>query len=378
MLHIAGEDIDPILLGGEIESVTETPRKSANNIEMEDDREDGFVVVDDVVDYFKTVFNQKDGPLTKLSKSFDSNIKQSESNAKLKAVFGAIVSASERELPVASGAASSKTERTPKIIYLRDYAHIIESSTGEPAVTALLQTVQEMRSNGQEIVIVAGVSPSVSTISSRKSQRPGQPIEKNIASSAFSMDDLDDLLGNKIKFPYFQLVSIPPAIDSAENIEAWKTQMERDLAVRLEELNARNILNACVERKIISPAQAFVSTTAVTKVLNKITSAQLEYWPMSFVHRLVSTAIGISLSQQNPHAQSNALNMSYLIDAEKILKQGSELRSQALNKLKQDFEHTRKKLATVKEGSEMDMKALKEICNEYERKLISKIVDPGR
>jgi hypothetical protein len=338
------------------------------------------IVVDDVVDYVRSLVSQKEGGQNRFAKYFGSyNKNQGDSHSKLKAVFGAIVNAGERELSLTSSAASSsKTEKTPKIIYLRDYAHIIESPTGELVVTALLQTIQEIRSHGQEMVIVAGVSPSISTLTSRKGQHHGKTIDDKSQASSVDMDDLDDLLGNKIKFPYFQLVSIPPAMDSAESTEAWKNQMEHDLAARIEELNARNILTACVQRKIISPAQAFVSTSAVSKVLNKIECARTEYWPMNFVHRLVSTAIGISLSQQNPDVQSNYLNMAHLIEAEKILKQGSELRSQALTKIKQDFENTRKQLISVKEGNELDMKALKEICNEYERKLLTKIVDPGK
>lgn len=330
--------------------------------------------MDDVLDYVKSVINQKEGGQNRLSKSFGSYGKsQSEGHARLKAIFGALVTAGERELPVNNS--STKTDRTPKIIYLRDYSHIIESPTGELVVTALLQTIQDIRSYGQQIVVVAGVSPSLSSISSRKGK--GQVTEKKSSIESLDMDDVDDLLGNKIKFPYFQLVSIPPSADSPQSMKAWKTQMEKDLALRLEELNARNILMACVQKKIISPAQAFVSTPIVTKILNKMEGARSEYWPMHFINRLVSTATGISMSPSNQHGHPNTFNMSHLLQAEKILKRGSELRSQAITSLKQEYEHSRKQLISVKEGNELDMKALKDVCNDYERKLLTKIVDPG-
>ncbi|CAO3685543.1 unnamed protein product [Umbelopsis ramanniana] len=368
------DDIEPVLVEAESNMVNETTRKSSN-VEFEDERSDDFIVVDDVLDYVKSVMNQKEGGQNRLSKSFGSYGKsQSEGHARLKAIFGALVTAGERELPANN--ATTKIERIPKIIYLRDYSHIIESPTGELVVTALLQTIQDIRNNGQPIVVVAGVSPSLSNISSRKGQ--GQVIEKKSSIESLDMDDVDDLLGNKIKFPYFQLVSIPPSADSPQSMRAWKVQMEQDLALRLEELNARNILMACVQKKIISPAQAFVSTPIVTKILNKMEGARSEHWPMHFINRLVSTATGISMSPSNQHGHPNTFNMSHLIQAEKILKRGSELRSQAITNLKQEYEHSRKQLISVKEGNELDMKELKDVCNDYERKLLTKIVDPAR
>jgi hypothetical protein len=376
---IEEDDIEPVLIEPESENALDTARKSSSNGDFEDDRSDDFVVVEDVVDYVRSVINQKDGSSGRYFKSATSYSKvQTDSQSKMKAIFGAIISIGEKETPILSNTPAAKVEKTPKIVYLRDYSHIIESPIGELVVTALLQTIQDLRNQNQEIVAVAGVSPSISTLASRKNLLNGQPINNKIVDASPDIQDMEDLLGNKIKFPYFQLVSIPPDMNSASDIEAWQEQMKRDLSRRVQEINARNILTVCIQKSILSPAQAFVSTPIVTKILAKIESSQTDYWPMHFVQRLVATAIGMSLAQKGRDINDKPLNMSYLVNAEKVLTTGSDLRSQVLRKVKSETESTRKKLASVTGEKELDMKALKEICTEHERKLLTKIVDPGK
>ncbi|KAG2179872.1 hypothetical protein INT43_003658, partial [Umbelopsis isabellina] len=293
-------------------------------------------------------------------------------------MFGAIISIGEKETPILSNAPAAKPDKTPKIVYLRDYSHIIESPIGELVVTALLQTIQDLRNQSQEIVAVAGVSPSITTLASRKNLFHGQSANNKVIDALPDMQDMEDLLGNKIKFPYFQLVSIPPDMNSTSDVETWREQMKRDLSRRVQEINARNVLTVCIQKSLLSPAQAFVSTPSVTKILAKIESSQTDYWPMHFVQRLVATAVGISLNQKGRDVNGKPLNMSYLVEAEKVLTTGSDLRSQALSKIKGETEAARKKLVSVTEGKELDLKALKEMCSEHERKLLTKIIDPAR
>lgn len=378
-LFIEDEDIEPVLIEPESENGMDVARKSSSNSDFEDERSDDFIVVDDVVDYVRSVINQKDGGAGRYLKSGTSYSKmQTDSQSKMKAMFGAIISIGEKETPVPSNAPAAKSEKTPKIVYLRDYSHIIESPIGELVVTALLQTIQDLRNQNQDIVAVAGVSPSITTLASRKNLFNGQSINNKVIDASPDMQDMEDLLGNKIKFPYFQLVSIPPEMNSTSDVDTWREQMKRDLSRRVQEINARNILTVCIQKSLLSPAQAFVSTPSVTKILAKIESSQTDYWPMHFVQRLVATAVGMSLNPKSRDANGKPLNMSYLVEAEKVLTTGSDLRSQALSKIKSETEAFRKQLVSVTGGKELDLKALKEMCSEHERKLLTKIIDPGK
>lgn len=258
--------------------------------------------------------DDKDSKMHKISKSVLTRV-----STKYTAMFKKFLSASEEG----------------KIIYLRDYSGM-QDTFNRIMLKSLTVAVEDLKQKGHRLMIVASHS---------------QKFELN--------EDYLPII------PNMRYLSILPSLGSEQELAQWKSLMKADEASRVTEINAKQVVAMYSQKNVLN-----LNAEKQGDLLKQLLSMDLSksIWSPSEVDRRVSAAIGHALSQNKDN-----IDVHDFKTANQIIKDASELRNNVFFK---KLQNTSNSLRIKSDGS-VDIDYLKRTCNEYEKKLLSRVVDPG-
>ncbi|KAI8378147.1 P-loop containing nucleoside triphosphate hydrolase protein [Choanephora cucurbitarum] len=233
----------------------------------------------------------------------------------------------------------SENKESGTIIYLRDYGSMQDAFT-RIMLKSLLLAVEDLKQRGHRLMIVA---------------------------SYCLKPDLDEILVPAI--PNLRYISVLPSFKDKQHVEQWKTLMKQDEISRAAEINAKQVLAVYRQKNILETQSLQEQEELLTSLISSLKkdSMSKSVWTPKEVDRRVTTAIGHALE-----SSKTKLELDDLIQANKIVGSAIDLRDKAINTLKSTMN-----VKLDNDGS-IDMNYLKRSCNEYERKLLSRIVDPSK
>ncbi|KAI9257451.1 P-loop containing nucleoside triphosphate hydrolase protein [Helicostylum pulchrum] len=227
--------------------------------------------------------------------------------------------------------ASSEKE---KMIYLRDFGSMEDAFT-RIMLKSLVTAVEELKQKGHKLLIVASHCPSGKT-------------------ESYNIPAISNMRG----------ISVLPLLQDEERWNEWRELMKTDEEKRIREINAKQIL-AMYSQK--NPLDIKRKQDLLNDLL-KLENIQKVVWSPTDVDRRVTTAIGHAIE----HNKTNLDFQDFKV-AHDIVEQVSDLQETTWKK----FKDIGTPLVLKKDGS-VDMNRLRKTCNDYERKLITRIVDPTK
>lgn len=224
------------------------------------------------------------------------------------------------------------TSEGEKIIYLRDFGAMKDAFT-RIMLKSLVTAVEELRQKGQLVMIIA------SHCNTNKNENYYIPAIANM-----------------------RRISVLPLLQDEAQLNEWKSIMKSDEEKRISEINAKQLL-AMYSQK--SPLDIKRSQDLLKDLLG-LNNISKFIWSPSDVDRRVTTAIGHALERNKTD-----LDLDDFKVAHGIVEQVSNLQE---NTWKQ-FNNIGTPIVLQKDGS-VDMNVLRRSCNEYEKKLLGRMVDP--
>ncbi|CAO3642321.1 unnamed protein product [Cunninghamella echinulata] len=275
-----------------------------------------------------------------------------------------------------------------KIVYLRDFGDM-HDTLGSLMLKSLMMTVEDLRENGQRVIVLGGYSPSLKESSSSSN------INKSFSSEIEPNEDKNNNMNNngELEGSYAQAllsdkipvltgmkcIHVAPPISlstSSDEWTAWESQLNKDAARRIGEMNARQLMTVYQHKRMvqIKPYKEededhhHYITQLIQQLGEKLNTIQHELWTTEEIDRRVTVAIGHALQENK-----DRVDIEDFIKANDIVNQGTSIYRQATKILGKH----RSKVKIEKDGS-VDTTFLKKECNNYESRLISRIVDPTR
>lgn len=222
-----------------------------------------------------------------------------------------------------------------KIIYLRDFGGMEDAFT-RIMLKSLVSAVEELKQKGHPLMIIA------SHCSDNKNDSYYVPTISNM-----------------------RRVSILPSVQDDAQLLEWNTLMKHDEEARIGEINAKHLL-AMYRQKNPLDIEHQQSESDLLKELSSLSNISKSLWSPSEIDRRVTTAIGHALEHNKTKLELQDFKV-----ANGIVEQVTDLEGSTWKKLKS----VAPPVALKSDGS-VDIQLLKKKCNEYERKLLSRVVDP--
>ncbi|KAI9300910.1 hypothetical protein BJ944DRAFT_15445 [Cunninghamella echinulata] len=284
---------------------------------------------------------------------------------------------------------SNKNNNTNnKIVYLRDFGDM-HDTLGSLMLKSLMMTVEDLRENGQRVIVLGGYSPSLKESSSSSNISKSFSNENELNEDKNNnMNSSGELEGNYAqalqsdKIPVLtgmKCIHVAPPISlstSSDEWTAWESQLNKDAARRIGEMNARQLMTVYQHKRMIQikpykeeeEEHHHYITQLIQQLGEKLNTIQHELWSTEEIDRRVTVAIGHALQKNK-----DRVDIEDFIKANDIVNQGTSIYRQATKILGKH----RSKVKIEKDGS-IDTTFLKKECNTYESRLISRIVDPTR
>lgn len=232
-----------------------------------------------------------------------------------------------------SSSGEGEEEKKQKLIYLRDFGGMEDAFT-RIMLKSLVSAVEELKQKGSPLMIIA------SHCSNDKKDSYYIPAISNM-----------------------RRVSVLPSLQDDEQLKQWNSLMKSDEEKRTTEVNAKQLL-AMYSHK--NPLDIQQMDGDLLKELVSLNNISKSIWSPSDVDRRVTTAIGHALENNK-----TKLDLQDFEVANKIVEQVSDLEENSWKKIKS----VASPIGLESDGS-VDINLLKKRCNEYERKLLSRMVDP--
>ncbi|CAG8477715.1 14310_t:CDS:2 [Acaulospora morrowiae] len=289
---------------------------------------------------------------------------------KIDRFFEALVSTS-----LTSASTSPGKAPPPKIIYFRDIGDLIPTTFGTALINGLVEAVQNQRYAGDQVMIIAGYSPSLFALEKKLFLNNAMPNEVQWINV--------EILPNVAMFSAFTHIAIPPP-SSPKLAQLLHTMISEDKNVAIRHINVRTLKAVCASKG------AYFKTSNIKelgKLLMKLEGLDSEVWGFERVHRLVTNAIGVSLEglDISSHNGPVYLEAEHFIQASQTLKNNKRLRKDFVDSVTTNSDEGNKgpeKLVSVVgigDGkiilpNRKNMK--KEDLDKYEKKLLGCVVDP--
>lgn len=240
-------------------------------------------------------------------------------------------------------AAADQQNDSAKIVYLRDFGSM--NGTEATAMLKLLTSVvDQMKQKGHRMLILAGYSPSLyGTDSNYK--------------LALRDRDIPLLKG-------MRSITIPPPLHDALLLQEWEAQLKIDKDKRIAEVNAKEVL-ARLQQKNITGLKLSLGNDAVA-ALSKLEGIQETIWSIRDVERYIASAVGNAF-----RLKKDKIGLDDFKAANAVIRK-SILMKQETDRLLEGYK------PTVSVGGNLDMDVIKKRCDEYELRLLSRVVDPGK
>lgn len=293
--------------------------------EVEDDKlkiniQNSRAVELDLGELFNETGSTKDSEMHKVSKSVLNQV-----STKYTQMFRRLLSSSSSE-------EKKGKEEQQKMIYLRDFGGMEDAFT-RIMLKSLVMTVEELKQKGHRLMIVA------SHCTNNKSENYYIPAIANM-----------------------RRVSILPLLEGEEQLNKWNSIMKSDEEKRTTEINAKQLMAMYNQKNPLD----IKTEDDLLKELLSLNNISKSIWTPSDVDRRVTTAIGHALEHNK-----TKLDLQDFKVANEIVEQVSDLEENSWMK----FKNTKSALK-LKSDDSIDVETLKRTCNEYERKLLSRMVDP--
>ncbi|KAI8351165.1 P-loop containing nucleoside triphosphate hydrolase protein [Blakeslea trispora] len=226
-----------------------------------------------------------------------------------------------------------------KIVYLRDYGSMQDAFT-RIMLKSLLLAVEDLKQKGHRVTIVA---------------------------SYCLKPDLDEYLVPAI--PNLRHISVLPSLNDKQHIEQWKTVMKQDELSRTAEINAKQLLAVYRQKNVLETRSLQEQEELLTSLISSLKKDNMSksIWTPKEVDRRATAAIGHALERSK-----NKLELDDLIKANEIIDSTIAHRDKAINMLRSTMS------TKLNNDGSIDMNYLKKSCNDYERKILSRIVDPHK
>lgn len=223
-----------------------------------------------------------------------------------------------------------------KIIYLRDYGGMQDAFT-RIMLKSLVVAVEDLKQKGHRLMIMASHCQGTE-----------------------SEDEYIPVISNMRRF------SVLPPLQNEDQLAQWKSVMKLDENRRITEINAKQLLAMYSQKNVLG-----IKTDRQGDLLQDLLSINTSdisksIWSPSEVDRRVTTAIGHALENNK-----TKLDISDFKVANDIVRQVSDMKDASSKKL-----NIATTAAKVHRDGSLDLDYLKRSCNEYERKLLSRVVDP--
>ncbi|KAG9295033.1 hypothetical protein G9A89_017827 [Geosiphon pyriformis] len=236
---------------------------------------------------------------------------------KMDKFFEALISATSISALAASEAAEAIL--TPRIVYFRDVGDLIPTNFGTALINSLVDAVQNQRSMGDRIMIIAGHSPSLFAM-----EKKSQP-SNSLVPHEVQWVNLDIFPNPALLVP-FTHIAIPPSplkvfSDKLINL------ITEDKRLTIRKMNARNIRAVSVSKGVLFKEN---DIEELAQLLDKLENIGNDVWGFEQVHRLVLNAIGIALDHENVMETNGvlALDIEHLVTASETLKSNQNMRKE--------------------------------------------------
>ncbi len=305
----------------------------------------------------------------------------SQTNGSLRAEMRVILDKVDRffeALVVASPSSLSNSSSSPKIIYFRDIGDLVPSTFGTALINGLVEAVQNQRYLGDQIMIIAGYSPSLFAMD-----------KKSMASSNVPSHEIQwvgiEIFPNSALLAAFTHIAIPPPF-SSELTQKLQKMIADDKNVTIRHINVRTLKAMCASKGAYFKIN---SIKELSNLLVPLEGIDNDVWGFERIHRLVMNSIGIALSSQNISTSHDPvyLDVEHLIQASNTLKSNQKLRKDFVESATTNNNVTSKgpeKLVSIvgigdgKINLTNRKNLRKEDLDKYEKKLLNCVVDPGK
>ncbi|KAI8967926.1 P-loop containing nucleoside triphosphate hydrolase protein, partial [Mycotypha africana] len=244
--------------------------------------------------------------------------------------------------------------KEPKIIYLRDYSGMQDAFT-RTMLKSLVMAVEDLRQNGHPIMFVASHTGAEDTL------------QRQHDISSYYLPPISNM----------RSMAILPSVEDENQYQLWKDLMDKDRKKRITEINSKGFL-AMLDQKSVKN----LSIQERDHLLDELLSIANDdgddnggiskfVWAPEDIDRRVSAAIGHALEQKKSKLEFSDIKASH-----DIVKQVSEVNVRTWKTIKR-MVTTTDSLPTLEDGT-LNLDQLKKSCNEYERKLLSRVVDPSK
>jgi hypothetical protein len=305
----------------------------------------------------------------------------SQANGSLRAEMKEILDKVDRffeALVAASPPSSSNSSSPPKIIYFRDVGDLVPTTFCTALINGLVEAVQNQRHLGEQIMIIAGYSPSLFAMD-KKSM-----VNSNVLSHEIQWVSIE-IFPNPAMLAAFTHIAIPPPF-SNEQAQNLQKMIAHDKNIAIRHINVRTLKAICASKGTYFKIDNIKELSNLFAPLEGIDN---DVWGFERIHRLVINSIGIALSNQNISTKNDPiyLDVEHFIQASNILKANQKLRKDFVESATTNNNSTSKcpeKLVSIvgigdgKVNLTNRKNLRKEDLDKYEKKLLNCVVDPGK
>ncbi|KAI9891580.1 MAG: hypothetical protein M1814_002703 [Vezdaea aestivalis] len=259
----------------------------------------------------------------------------------------------QQTAPSPSGHVSSISQKSkikPLILHVQDFKELTTTFHGGIIVRALFKRVAELRRDGQKVLLVG--STSAAHLVPSLSREGVQMIQSELSD-----------------WPLRTIVVTPERGDKVD--EVFRT----DRASRVRQINLRH-LDFMIRRKALVPeaAESFGSNEQVDHEVSKdlVSGTSDSVWSFDKVHRLAQAVVGSEQANPTAPAVGKALDTLNASDEVKSQWMKAEKEQMMQKELASDDSQTMQ----LKPGSAEQLLRIRPQCDEYEKKLLSGIINP--
>lgn len=361
--------------------ISASPYSTTSSFSSEDEMdEDVFIDDDEGFDSSSTISRNSGYENKNLVDNFQYNSSQANGSIrtemkiileKIDRFFEALVSTSPSHI-------SPSNTNPPKIIYFRDVGDLVPTTFGTALINGLVDAVQNQRYLGDQVMIIAGYSPSLFAMEKKSNPNSSVPSHELQWVSV-------EIFPNPAMLAAFTHIAIPPP-SSPKLTQLLQTMISEDKNISIRHINVRTLKAVCASKGAYFKVN---NIRELGKLLMTLDGLDSEVWGFERVHRLIMNAIGISLEGQDILSLNGpiSLDVEHFIQAAQTLKINQKLRKDFVESATTINDPTNKgpeKLVSIvglgdsKVSLPNRKNFKKEDLDKYEKKLLGCVVDPGK
>lgn len=226
-----------------------------------------------------------------------------------------------------------------KIVYLRDYGGIHDQFS-KILLNSLVDAVAELKQKGYHLIMIASHCQRTKKLD----------------------DDYPDILN-------MRRISVLPSLQDENQLSEWTLVMKQDEARRIKEINAKQLLAMYNHKSALNVKSENQGDLLKDLLAMDDFSISKAIWSPYDVDRRVTAAIGHALEQNK-----TSLDLEDFEAANLVVDQYTNMIEKSSTKLTTLARDTLK----LEQDGSIDLAHLKKSCNDFERKLLTRVVDGSK